>query len=77
MVADQALGLCERELNVFKNLSTHEINSIYTHVYIESLPHTCPRKVSSHWATSDNNVTRQKLKFSATGRVSATKIKND
>lgn len=32
--------------------------------------HTFPRKVSSRWATSESSVTREKLKFSATGSFS-------
>lgn len=44
--------------------------------WLKSVPkykntHTCPRKLSSFWATSESSVTRAKLKFSATGRVSA------
>lgn len=47
--------------------STERMNSVSNRKYT----HTCPRKVSSRWATSESSVTREKLKFSATGRVSA------
>lgn len=58
-------------LNTWDNVSSWRHRQTHTHTQTHSNTHTCPRKVSSRWATSESRVTREKLKISATGRVSA------